>query len=60
MNGLCIECFEMNCEDIDECENIIICEYKCYNIDGSYCCFCCDGYRFVSDLRVCEDVDECL
>ncbi|PFX17359.1 EGF-like module-containing mucin-like hormone receptor-like 1 [Stylophora pistillata] len=59
-NASCTECSETNCEDINECDNSSICEHKCHNTDGSYRCSCRDGYRLTSDLRVCEDVDECL
>lgn len=55
----CENCLEINCEDVNECEDSEFCDQMCYNIDGSYYCLCYEGYQFVVDGRFCEDVDEC-
>ena len=43
--------------DTDECaENTDGCEQMCTDTDGSFECFCEDGFRLHSDERSCEGV----
>ncbi|XP_067842738.1 vitamin K-dependent protein S [Heptranchias perlo] len=50
--------------DIDECKNGTVesgvCSHSCYNVPGSYRCFCQDGFYMHSDMRTCIDRNECL
>lgn len=40
--------------DIDECVvNENRCSYKCNNMEGSYICFCVDGFRLDVDNVIC-------
>ena len=47
--------------DIDECAtNSGGCSQGCNNTDGSFHCFCNNGYELSDDGRTCRDIDECL
>ncbi|XP_067890290.1 vitamin K-dependent protein S [Heterodontus francisci] len=50
--------------DIDECKSGVLkekaCNHSCYNVPGSYRCFCEDGFYMHSDKRTCIDQNECL
>ena len=35
--------------DINECEDISVCNHNCNNTDGSYECSCRDGYELEAD-----------
>ena len=37
--------------DINECEDISVCNHDCNNTDGSYECSCRDGYELEDDGR---------
>ncbi|EFO97329.1 hypothetical protein CRE_16676 [Caenorhabditis remanei] len=45
------------CEDIDECEFHLPCDFECINTDGGYQCRCPPGYELAEDG--CYDVNEC-
>uniref|UniRef100_A0A4W3JIM7 Vitamin K-dependent protein S n=1 Tax=Callorhinchus milii TaxID=7868 RepID=A0A4W3JIM7_CALMI len=50
--------------DINECEAGTLrkgdCSHACYNVPGSYRCFCRDGFFMHSDKHTCIDRNECL
>ena len=47
--------------DINECAtNSGGCSQGCNNTDGSFHCFCDDGYDLSDDGRTCRDINECL
>lgn len=49
------------CIDVNECDSGTHgCSGTCENLIGSYRCACAGGYRLASDLRKCDDIDECL
>ena len=49
-----------SCQDIDECKlSLDTCNHTCVNSEGTYQCFCRQGYLLMSDGYSCEDVDEC-
>ncbi|XP_034656896.1 uncharacterized protein LOC117894121 isoform X2 [Drosophila subobscura] len=49
-----------SCVDVDECQlNNGGCSHRCENSQGSFQCACPAGYQLDSDLRTCQDVDEC-
>ncbi|XP_002135356.3 fibrillin-1 isoform X1 [Drosophila pseudoobscura] len=49
-----------SCVDVDECQlNNGGCSHRCENSQGSFKCACPAGYQLDSDLRTCQDVDEC-
>ncbi|XP_065668355.1 sushi, von Willebrand factor type A, EGF and pentraxin domain-containing protein 1 isoform X2 [Hydra vulgaris] len=60
----CNEGFEMqgsSCVDINEClTNNGNCQDKCFNTYGSYSCQCRAGFKISSNLRSCQDIDECV
>lgn len=39
--------------DINECENTT-CHHLCNNTEGSYNCYCNDGYNLLNDNTTCE------
>lgn len=44
-----------SCNDINECSlNGSLCEQKCQNTEGSYYCYCRQGFGITSDMRSCE------
>lgn len=44
-----------NITDINECsKNNGDCNQNCKNVDGSYNCFCMDGYKLARDGKMCE------
>ncbi|XP_068142735.1 uncharacterized protein [Drosophila tropicalis] len=48
------------CVDIDECQlNRGGCSHDCQNIQGSFKCFCPEGYQLDETQRRCQDIDEC-
>lgn len=59
---LCVSGFDFEegiCYDINECSRKVC--YKdvvCYNIEGSFFCFCKKGYEG-DGLKKCVDIDEC-
>lgn len=47
--------------DVNECSNNNAdCQYSCFNTPGSYYCDCPKGLRISSNLKTCEDINECL
>ncbi|XP_072332116.1 vitamin K-dependent protein S [Scyliorhinus torazame] len=50
--------------DIDECKSGVLeekaCNHSCFNVPGSYRCFCHDGFLIHSNKQSCIDVNECL
>jgi hypothetical protein len=40
--------------DINECDNSSICHHYCNNTQGSYHCYCQDGYTLLHDNYTCE------
>ena len=43
--------------DIDECEtNMAMCEHSCKNTNGSFNCFCDEGYVLQSNNRSCTGI----
>ena len=40
--------------DINECDDIHKCEYKCNNTPGSFKCLCPSGYQLKADGTSCE------
>lgn len=40
--------------DIDECEDLSICPDKatCYNMAGSFMCYCLPGYKMVGETCI--------
>ncbi|XP_049319930.1 latent-transforming growth factor beta-binding protein 2 isoform X1 [Astyanax mexicanus] len=54
------ELMDTDCRDVDECAVAEMCSNgQCLNTDGSYQCLCDSGYRFSTDSKECEDLDEC-
>ncbi|XP_072545252.1 latent-transforming growth factor beta-binding protein 2-like [Salminus brasiliensis] len=54
------ELMDTDCRDVDECAVEGMCSNgQCLNTDGSYQCLCESGYRFSTDSKECEDLDEC-
>ncbi|XP_060554810.1 scavenger receptor cysteine-rich domain superfamily protein-like [Ruditapes philippinarum] len=52
----------MTCIDIDECENDSaddVCTQNCRNTEGSYDCYCNEGYIIGEDNATCNDINEC-
>uniref|UniRef100_A0A1I7U001 Immunoglobulin I-set domain protein n=1 Tax=Caenorhabditis tropicalis TaxID=1561998 RepID=A0A1I7U001_9PELO len=45
------------CEDIDECQFHLPCDFECINTEGSYECRCPPGYELAEDG--CYDINEC-
>ncbi|XP_078077605.1 vitamin K-dependent protein S-like [Mustelus asterias] len=49
--------------DIDECQSGILgekaCNHSCFNVPGSFRCFCDEGFYTHSDKRSCVDLNEC-
>nr|BAC02725.2 vitellogenin receptor [Periplaneta americana] len=42
------------CVDVDECMEYGICDQRCRNLQGSYSCYCDEGYEVGSDKRSCK------
>ncbi|KAI4874235.1 hypothetical protein NFI96_020690 [Prochilodus magdalenae] len=54
------ELMDTDCRDVDECAVPGTCSNgRCLNADGSYQCLCDSGYKFSTDSKDCEDLDEC-
>lgn len=48
------------CLDIDECYELQPCSQLCNNTQGSYQCYCQDGFlKIPGSQDVCKDIDEC-
>ncbi|CAO4383374.1 unnamed protein product [Caenorhabditis nigoni] len=45
------------CEDLDECQFHLPCDFECINTEGSYECRCPPGYELADDG--CYDINEC-
>ncbi|XP_072885074.1 vitamin K-dependent protein S [Hemitrygon akajei] len=50
------------CErDIDECQlEERVCSHSCFNLPGSYRCFCQEGFYMSRNKKTCIDHDECF
>ena len=46
--------------DIDECADASMCDHTCVNTNGSFNCYCNEGYTLADDGRMCTDINECL
>lgn len=58
--GFYLEEDKQTCVDIDECEDLSLCNgSQCVNTQGSYDCKCSTGYKMNAQSRKCEDIDEC-
>ncbi|XP_043077754.1 endosialin [Puntigrus tetrazona] len=46
------------CEDVDECKTLDICEQVCKNYEGGFECQCKEGYMLQEDNYYCRPVEE--
>ncbi|XP_062601606.1 uncharacterized protein LOC134263292 [Saccostrea cucullata] len=46
------------CIDINECNEVSVCDHNCTNKEGSFNCSCTVGYRLENDGRSCKACDQ--